>query len=243
MGATTKVDTIIDGIRSRIISGEFGEEGRLPSFRKLVQEYETSQETMNKAMQALQAEGLLTSAGVKGVFVNTTGVRPLEFNQNFYKFLQKLVPDAIDEYIEPASVIEAPIEVVENTNLKEGALVFRRFKKQATKQIVFRLEEVYYPKGLLTEEIMNKMTEEAAYSPLMHIKEKSAHVIAHVKEKLLCRLPNAYEQKLLKIVRTNPIIDIKRVCYAKDKTTVISYSHILLNANHFMLSYNFDVEV
>lgn len=243
MSATTKVDIIIDGIRSRIIAGEFGEEGRLPSFRKLVQEYATSQETMNKAMQALQAEGLLLSAGVKGVYVNITGVRPLEFNQNFYQYLQKLVPDAVDEYIEQPSIIEVPIEVVENTNLKEGSLVFRRFKKQGTKQIVFRLEEIFYPKDLLTEAVIQNMTEEASFTPLKDIKEKSGHAIAFVKEKLLCRLPNAYEQKLLRIVRANPIIDIKRICYAKDKTSVISYSHILLNANHFLLSYKFDVEI
>ena len=69
MSVTVKVDSLVDTLRARIQSGEFGDE-KLPSFRELAEEYNTTQETMNKTIQALQAEGQLISRGTKGVFVN-----------------------------------------------------------------------------------------------------------------------------------------------------------------------------
>lgn len=242
MAANAKVDIIIDGIRTRILSGEFGEQGRLPSFRKLVAEYDTSQETMNKAMQALQAEGIILSAGAKGVFVNSTNVRLLGFTPNFYEYLKKQVPDINEEYIDKAALVKIPLEMAEDTKLPDDTIVLRRFKTQGTKQIVFRLEEIFYPKELLKAEAIDKILADPSIIPLNIIQKDLGITIGTVKEKLLCRLPTSYEQKLLKIVRTNPIIDIKRTCYTKNKKKVISYSHILLNANHFLLSYDFDLK-
>jgi DNA-binding GntR family transcriptional regulator len=83
MSTRSKVEKFIDALRNRILSGEFGNTGRLPSFRTLATEYNTTQETMNKTMQALQAEGLITSLGAKGVFANTPSTRLLGFTPNF----------------------------------------------------------------------------------------------------------------------------------------------------------------
>ena len=68
MSPETKIDSIADALRQRIVNGDFGTAGRLPSLRLLSEEYGTTHETMNKVIQRLQAEGLLTSLGRAGVF-------------------------------------------------------------------------------------------------------------------------------------------------------------------------------
>lgn len=239
MAVNVKVDTIIDGIRSRILAGEFGESGRLPSFRKLVAEYETSQETMNKAMQALQAEGLVISSGAKGVFVNTPSVHLLGYSSDFYKYLQKELPDPIEEFIEKPVIIEAPAEAAKLMNLPKNALVLRRFKKQGTKDVIFRIVETFYPQKLLSEAMLEKAIEDVSYVPIRDIKKNDGITTTRIKETISIHLPTTNEQYLLKIVRTNPVIELKRICYTKDK--IIFYTRMLLNANHFFLSYNYDV--
>src|SRR5260370_34869465 len=70
MSPDTKIDSIADAIRQRIVNGDFGTAGRLPSLRLLSEGYGTTHATMNKVIQRLQAEGMLTSLGRAGVFVN-----------------------------------------------------------------------------------------------------------------------------------------------------------------------------
>jgi len=243
MSTQSKVEKFIKALENRILSGEFGTNGRLPSFRSLADQYKTTQETMNKTMHALQAEGLVTSMGAKGVFVNKKGNRLLAHTQNFYKYLQKQIPDSKEEYIEKPVFIKSSSEVSENLKIPKNSLVFRRFKRQQSKQVMFRLEEVFYPKDILTNEAVTKMTKDPSFLPFKLIKNKYSLVIEHATEKILCRLPTTYEQKLLKIVRTNPVIDIKRVCLTKNKKKVITYSHMVLNANHFLLSYDYEVDI
>src|SRR5258708_3171362 len=108
MPTTSKLDLIVDALRKRILLGEFGPLGRLPSFRTLATEYQTTQETMNKTMQALQAEGLLLSMGVKGVFVNSLRVRIPGIVANFYKHIQELGLDATEVTLGTPEIIHPP---------------------------------------------------------------------------------------------------------------------------------------
>ena len=242
MSTNSKVEGLIDDLKNRILSGEFGREGRLPSFRTLATQYKTTQETMNKTMQALQAEGLLTSMGSKGVFVNAPQVRLLGFVPYFYQYLTEQYPDAIEEYIEKPNMIKAPTEVALALNISDETNVIRRFKRQRTPQTVYRLEDTFYPQDLLTQESEDRIMNEVSYIPYKDITKKTGYYIFDINEKIVTRLPSIYEQKLIKIVRTNPIIDIKRTAYSLGKKKVIYYQHLILNANHFLLIHDYSVD-
>lgn len=71
MSPENKGSDILKAIRERIIQGEFGTGGRLPSLRMFASHYKTTQQTMNAVIQRLQAEGFLISLGKRGVFVHT----------------------------------------------------------------------------------------------------------------------------------------------------------------------------
>jgi DNA-binding FadR family transcriptional regulator len=58
MSPGTKIDTTTDVLRQRIVKGEFGTAGRLPSLRLLAEEYGTTHEITNKAIQRLLVDGI-----------------------------------------------------------------------------------------------------------------------------------------------------------------------------------------
>lgn len=241
MTKNSKVEGLIDALRKRVVAGEFGSEGRLPSFRSLAAQYETTQETMNKTMQALQAEGLLTSMGAKGVFVNPPSVRLIGFVPDFFKYLQQQDLDPQEEYIEKPSVLKVPAAIAQEMNLTEDSLIVRRFKRQKTNQVIFRIEETFYPKEELPDEAIEMILKDVSYVPYNDINKHTGLVLSAITEKSVCRLPTPYEQELLKIVRNNPVIDMKRTVYSQNRKSVIYHQHLILNANLFSLSYDYTV--
>jgi len=238
MSTTTKVDTIIDGLRARIQSGEFGQGGRLPSFRKLVEEYETSQETMNKAMQALQAEGLLLSSGAKGVFVNNPRLRVPGIVVDFSEYLKNEGLTPKSEFITKPEIIQPSQEIMKSMKLKKGEMVLCRQRKQGTDRSFFRIATDYYPMHLITDSMLEKAQNDPYFSLILAIKENFDKTIELSQEDLIARLPNTFEQEQLQLVRTNPVIESKSSNFTADKKTCILYYHKVLNANHFILSYN-----
>lgn len=242
MSATTKVDIIIDGIRSRILSGEFGQDGRLPSFRKLVDEYETSQETMNKAMQALQAEGLLLSAGAKGVFVNSSRIRMPGIVVDFAEYLEKQGLKSKSEFIAKPEIITPSLDIQKRLKLKKGQQVLFRQRKQGSEQTPFRIAFEYFPLHLLNETILEEIYKNPGLNVLETIKKTFDKAVGFTQEELIVRLPTSFEQEHLQIVRTNPVIESQRNHLTKDKKTVLLYNKKVLNANHFLLSYDYSAD-
>lgn len=244
MPQATKVDIIIEGLKIRIQSGEF-DDGRLPSFRKLVQEYTTSQETMNKAMQTLQAEGLLVSSGAKGVFVNKSRIRIPGINPNFFKYITDFGEnhgfEVIEETISHPEIFTAPGEITKKMGLPRNSKVLRRFRKQGSNQSIFRFAETFYPASLITKKMYEDIKNDPHYPITKNIEKYFKQAIKAVHEDLIVRLPTKFEQEHLQIVRTNPVVDMAVTCYNKEKTQIIMYSHITFNANDFIFMYDYDV--
>jgi DNA-binding GntR family transcriptional regulator len=242
MSTLTKVDTIIDGIRSRILSGEFGEEGRLPSFRKLVDEYQTSQETMNKAMQALQAEGLLLSAGAKGVFVNSSRIRMPGIVVDFSEYLEKQGLKPKSELLNKPEIITPSVDIQRRLKLKKEQEVLFRQRKQGTERTPFRIAFEYFPLQFINEKMLDQISKDPSMNVLEAIEKNFGKAIGYTQEELIVRLPTSFEQEHLQIVRTNPVIESQRNHLTKDKKTVLLYNKKVLNANHFLLSYDYTAD-
>lgn len=242
MPTTSKVDTIVDALRSRILSGEFGEEGRVPSFRKLAEEYKTTQETMNKSMQALQAEGLLLSLGAKGMITSTKRVRIPGIVAHFIKHVEESGYTPTEITLGNPEFIDPTPELAKAMLLPKNAQVLFRKRRQGTELFPLRLVEGYYPKSLISDEMFATIKEDQHFHIVNEIKKQTGKAIKHVHEDVIARLPTSYEQEQLKIVRTNPVIETTLINYTEDKKTVIMYLKMVLNANHFLLSYDYQVD-
>jgi len=62
---------VADDLRSRIQSGGFGPEGRLPNFKELAVAYNVSMSTIKKSMQILSEQNLIVARAGRGTYVNT----------------------------------------------------------------------------------------------------------------------------------------------------------------------------
>jgi DNA-binding GntR family transcriptional regulator len=242
MSNISKVDNLVEAIKSRILNGEFGNEGRLPSFRTLATEYGTTQETMNKTMQSLQAEGLLISKGAKGVFVNNPRIILPGIIAHFFKYIEKEGFESKGETLTGPDVIKPPAEVAKAMGLTKKDFVLYRRRRQGTIDSPLRLVDGYYPMAFITEDMLKKAKSDPYYHIADAIQKHFKQSAVFIHEEVLARLPNQQEQEELKIVRNNPVIDAKFTHYAEDKKTVVVYNHMILNANHFMLTYDYSLK-
>lgn len=240
MGSEVKVDSITDALRKRILEGEFGTGGRLPSLRMFASQYETTQETMNKAIQRLQAEGLLSSLGRQGVFVHMPRARIPGLVPRFDLHLKELGLEPVETNIEKPDVVPAPDEVAKAFGIAAGSPVVHRLRRQGTTTAHYRLAENYYPMSLVNDYILKEMQKDERFDALLAIKEAHGKVVQHTHEDVIARLPNQKEQDLLKLVRGTPILEVRRTNYAEDNT-VIMYNCIIFVASYFVLSYDYDV--
>ena len=240
MSPDVKVDVIADAFRQRILAGEYGTSGRLPSLRLLAEEYGTTHETMNKVVQRLQAEGLLVSLGRAGVFVSKPRTRIPGITARFDRYLQEQGLTPVETNIDEPAVVAAPPEVAKVFGLAEGAPVVRRMRLQGTATTPYRLAENFYPVDLADRSVVEQMQKDARFDVLLAIKAAHGKVIKRVHEDVIGRLPTSREQELLKIVRNAPVLEVQRTNYAEDDdTTVIMFNRIIFVASHFMLSYDY----
>jgi DNA-binding GntR family transcriptional regulator len=240
MSPDVKVDTIADAFRERILSGQYGTSGRLPSLRMLADEFGTTRETMNKVVQRLQAEGLLVSHGRAGVFVSKPRTRIPGITARFDLYLQEQGLTPIETNIDEPDIVSAPPEVAKVFGIAEDAPVVRRIRLQGTATTPYRLAENFYPVDLAGGMILEQMRKDARFDVLLAIKEAYNKVIKRVHEDVIGRLPTSREQELLKIVRNAPVLEVQRTNYAEDDdTTVIMFNSIIFVASHFVLSYDY----
>ena len=240
--ADTKVDIITEKLRTQILKGDFGTLGRLPSLRMLADQYETTRETMNKVVQQLQAEGLLISHGTAGVFVSHRTRMPAGITARFDLYLKQQGLTPVETDIEKPSLIPASSEVAETFGLAEGTLVARRYRRQGTPDIHYRLTENFYPTDFVDETILKGMQDDVSFDVILAIKEKHGKSIKYMHERVVGRLPTLHEQELLSIVRNSPVLDVHRISRADDEgRTIVMFSHIIYVASYFELSYDYTV--
>jgi GntR family transcriptional regulator len=240
MPPSAKVDDITDALRKRILDGEFGTGGRLPSLRMFASQYGTTQETINKVIQRLQAEGLLSSLGRQGVFVHMPRTRIPGILPRFDLYLKELGLEPVETNVEKPDLVPAPDDVAKAFGVSVGSPVVHRLRRQGTTTANYRLAENFYPVNLAGSSILERMQEDERFDALLAIKEVSGKVIAHVHEDVIARLPTQREQDLLKLVRGAPVLEVLRTNYAEDGT-VVMYNRIIFVASYFVLSYDYDV--
>jgi GntR family transcriptional regulator len=238
MSSDVRVDAITDALRQRILSGEFGTGGRLPSHRMFGEQYGTTHETINKVLQRLQAEGLVSSLGRAGVFVRATRTRIPGVGLAFSQYLKELGLEPVEATIGTPDVVSASEDVARALGMPQNTPVVHRLRRQGTTTAHYRLIESFYPIELAGGQILEQMQKDERLDVLQAIKKAHGKTVKRVHEDVIGRLPTQHELDLLKVVRGTPVLEVHRTHFAEDDMAVM-YSRMILVANYFMLSYDY----
>ena len=238
MSSDVRVDAITDALRARILSGEFGTGGRLPSHRMFSEQYDTTHETINKVIQRLQAEGLVSSLGRAGVFVRASRTRIPGGGFSFSQDLKQLGLEPVEATIGTPDIVPASEDVARRLGVPENTPVVHRLRRQGTTTAHYRLLESFYPIELAGGQILGQMQKDEGFDVLQAIKKAHGKTVRRVHEDVIGRLPTQHELDLLKIVRGTPVLEVHRTHLA-DGGAAIMYSRMILVANYFVLSYDY----
>lgn len=240
MSPDIKVNDITDALRKRILNKEFGTGGRLPSLRMFADQYGTTQQTMNVVVQRLQSEGLLSSLGRQGVFVSMFRTRiPGIRMPRFDLYLKEMGLEPAEINLENPGIVPAPIDVAQAFGISEGTPVVHRLRRQGTTTVHMRLAENFYPTALVDSDMLAQMQQNDSFDALLAIANKTGKKIKPIHEMVISRFPSEDEQGSLKINRSTPVLDVRRISKAEDGT-VIMYNRITYVASYFELSYDYE---
>lgn len=232
----SKIDSIVLSLRADIKSGVYGTNGRLPSIPRLVKTYEVSRTTIYQVLNLLQSEGLILSRD-NGYVVYVPPMR-LAGAPLFDKYMEKMgLKPEVDNIVEP-EIVALPSDVAEMFGAQEGVHYIHRMRRHGATDVPYRLAENWYPVDLAGE-YLQAMKEDPNLNVAGEIRKNKGVAIATRHDAIKARLPTPEEVKLLNLVRTSPVIEIRRSFLAKDGRVVL-YSRQTLVAAYFELHYDSD---
>jgi GntR family transcriptional regulator len=232
-----KVNRVLEELRQRIRSGEYGRSGRLPSRIQLAKEFDTSAETINKAVNVLRSEGLLVARG-RAVAVSPPPVRVPGMMESFARHLRKMGLEPLVEYISEPEHIVLSDEDAHIFGVPEGTEVVRRMRRQGTRTQPYRLLESFYPWELVGEDLLQRMRVEPEFVVTEEIEARTGLFHTQVHERVITRYPNASERAFLHLLSQAPVLEITRVGRS-DNGTITMFSRIVWNGSFCELTYDY----
>jgi DNA-binding GntR family transcriptional regulator len=240
MANEVKIDKITDEFRERILAKDYGTAGRLPTVRMLAEQYQVSREVIDKALLRLQAEGLLVSQGMAGLFVNLPQPRISGLFPNFSLELGREGQTITRDHLEGPTKVDASGEIAKLLQVAEGDPLVRRSLRLGTERVTYQVAEEFYPLELVGRFLSESDLRQTDFDVLAAIKEYRGVEMEEVHDDLIARLPTSREQGWLNVVRNTPVIEVKRVGYSGEQKPIM-FSRLLFAANLTHFSYTYKV--
>jgi len=238
-----RTEEVISELQERIARGDFGSTGRLPTLEQLCEETGVARETMNRAIQLMQARGILLVRG-RSLYVAPSRVRFPAMLPHFETYLKELGQEPVSDFVEKPGFVPCPPEIAARMNIDADTLVIRRLLRQgamlATTPQYYRLSENFYQPQLYDASILPDIQSSPQFDTMPVIKAKHGAYVVKTHINAIGRLPTEAERKLLKIVSTAPVLELYRTSTA-NTGMVLMVNHITLNAAFFSLEYDLDV--
>lgn len=228
-----KIEQLTNGLRERIKKGEFGTGGRLPSVATLSRDHSMSRAAVYDAIHLLQSDGLLIARD-NSYYVNYP-IMKVSGAPLFDKYIigQGLTP-VTDNIIAP-EIVPMPADIAGMFGMQEGVHVIHRMRRHGIVDIPYRLAENWYPLDLAGD-YLEAMKQNPDLNVAGEIRKNKGVAIAKRYDDITARLPTVKEAGLLNIVRTTPIMDVRRKFVASDDRVIFVSNQVLVGA-FFQLSY------
>lgn len=238
-----RTEDIISELQQRISRGDFGKTGRLPTLEQLCEETGVARETMNRAIQLMQARGILVVRG-RSLYVAPERVKFPAMLPHWESYLRDLGLEPVSEFVESPDFVPCPPEIARRMQVAEETPVIRRLLRQgaklATTPQFYRLSENFYHPSLYDASILPSIQSSPEFDTMPVIKAKHGAYVVQAHVEATSRLPTEEERKRLKIVAATPVTELYRTSKA-NTGLVLMVNHITLVATFFLLEYDLDV--
>jgi GntR family transcriptional regulator len=244
MAKAEKLEEVVALLREQILRGDYGVRGYLPSRSILEHEFGISHSMMNQVILQLQGEGLIASGNGRSKRLTVTPPRnrvPLR-DVPFVRFLREQGLEPVTEYLERPERKLMSDALAREFGVPGGTPYIARVRRDGTKQVHYRLTSKYYLASLIDDETLAGMQADDRYDAILDIKNKHGIVATFMTEDIIARLPTTQEQELLGIVRTAPVMEVKRTCYDRQGGRVLWFNRIVLVASLFVFHQDYEGE-
>ena len=232
-----KYEAIANDIQSKILSGYYKPDEKLPQELELCKQYGASRITVREAMEQLVHNGLITKRRGAGTFVkaisggsdNHEGFAKSQQFGGFSKDREGTVTSVVHEFLP----LKASPEVAANLQLQDGAFVCYICRTRLVNGAPHVTEYTYMPTDLITG-INDQVIQGSIYSYIentLKLKIQSAHRIVRAS------MPTDQERVWLDIGEENlPILEVEQVAYLADGR-IFEYSKSRHRADCFELHF------
>lgn len=227
-------------LRSRIESGELPPGAQLPSVSKLMEEFMVASTTVQKAIRALKAAGLVDSRPGKGVFVREHK-RIVSRSADFTAPVPdgQKPPHGRSTPVEVAEVVP-PDDVAEKLGLEPDGTAIRRARNmiEGENDAVVEITTSYLPASIAkgTELECSAKLKGATPGALARL----GYVPRRCQEWVEARMPTAAEAQSLNLAPGTPVLRMLRVTWA-DNDVPIEALDIVFGADRYLLEYDLPV--
>ncbi len=247
-----KAEEIAENLRTKIINGTLPVGSKLASERDLANELHVSRMTVRKAIEIIESQGLVARYTGKGTFILGTRERilvdkgreissitesELRRSGSFLKDMERLGRKPQVQFLEQPSLIAADSEIASHLQIKEGALVLKRYRLQLADALPYRLIESFYPSDLFGELLTTDIGDKPLFAWLQ---ERHGLRVTRAKEILVARLPTQHEYQLLRIATNAPVVAVDRTVWA-NSTRPVEWAHIIAVAALYAFTYEYDI--
>jgi GntR family transcriptional regulator len=246
-GRTTWRD-IADDLRAAIASGEYAPGDQIPSRSKLMARYGVASQTVNNAVDALRAEGLVVGLPGSGLYVRT---RPRVIRMARSRLARAereagrgtfMSDSALGDYVARVDVEirtePAGEEVAGELGIEPATPVLVRQRRMYADEEPVQLATSYFPAELTTG---TRIEQEdtgpgGAYARL----EEAGHRLARFEERVRIGAASAPEASQLGVAVGAPVFRITRIAYTQERA--VEVNRIVANGERYELQYALPAE-
>jgi len=231
-----KYEAIAEDIQSKIQSGYYRPDEKLPQEMELCRQYDASRITIREAMEMLVHKGLITKRRGAGTFVKavTGGIADQDGfakSQQFSGFSKENQGKQVTSDVHEFKLLRAPDLVARKLQVPEGAFVCYICRTRSVEGKPHVVEYTYMPTDFITG-ITDEVVHSSIYAYIentLKLKIQSAHRIARAS------MPTSQERVWLEIGEEEiPIFEVEQTAYLDDGR-IFEYSKSRHRADCFEL--------
>jgi len=227
-------------LRARIESGALPPGAQLPSVTALMGEFKVANTTVQKAIRALKAAGLVDSKPGKGVFVREVQ-RIVSRSADFTAPVPEgqKAPHGLSTPVVIAEVVP-PEDVAERLGLEPDDTAIKRSRNMLEREDgpVFEITTSYFPSSIAKGTELERSAKLKGATPGALV--RLGYAPRRCQERVEARMPTAAEAQMLNLTPGTPVLRLLRVVWT-DNDLPVEALEIVFGADRYLLEYDLPV--